>query len=135
MIGHHYSTLQEAKNILRLLQDVAAEVSLPSTVIDVSRTVQFTANRHLPYFPIPFKETETAAALKAIEGSLASTIAQLRYGLSRPPQVTIDLEKAAAFLFQAYLATVGGYGKLDPGVKSFLKGRSTINARRRKIAR
>jgi hypothetical protein len=86
------------------------------------RNVYFTATRDYPYFPIPFKETETASALKAIEGITAAALATLKDGATtHEPAVTVDLEKTTAFLFQTYLATVGGLGKLDPQVKSLLK--------------
>jgi len=73
------------------------------------------------YFPIPFKETETAAALKAVEGAVACALAELKFGKSERI-VRVDLERATCFLFQAYLATVDGLGKLDKGVTAKLKG-------------
>ena len=119
-----YSSLAETKRITGLLSSL---VSLPPAADEARRTVEFTAVRDLPYFPIPFKETEVTAALKAIEGSLAHAILRLRDGDGQttqtpPSRITVNLEKTTAFLFEAYLATVNGYGKLDPEVKKLLKG-------------
>lgn len=50
-----------------------------------------------------------------------ATIVTLKNGMHKR-KVTIDLEKTTAFLFQAYLATVGVLGKFDPEVKKLLKG-------------
>jgi hypothetical protein len=127
MESRKYSSIEETKRILGIVLSSADLLSLPSGVIAISSNVLFTTERDYPYFPIPFKETETAAALKALEGSLASILSVVRYGWSSPPLVTINLEKVTAFLFQAYLATVGGYGKLDARVKSFLKGNVLTN--------
>lgn len=96
--------------------------ALPSSVRRRAEDVVFNATRDLPYFPIPFKETETTAALKALEASVAATLGDLKSGSDTKRLINIDLEKTTAFLFQAYLATVGGKGKLDDGVKKLLKG-------------
>ena len=69
--------------------------------------LEFTANQDQPYFPIAFKETESTAALKAIEAMLASSIADLRFGKKRR-NIEINLEATTCFLFQTYLATVDG---------------------------
>lgn len=120
-----YSSVEETKDIFESLFTyfLGDDVSLPAEILDLKGNVHFKAQRDFPYFPVPFKETETAAALKGIEGCLAAALMDLREGGQRKNrQVTIDLEKATAFLFQAYLATVGGLGKLDPSVKTLLKG-------------
>ena len=44
------------------------DVALPPQAVGHLSNVKFTAKRELPYFPIPLKETEVTAALKAIEG-------------------------------------------------------------------
>jgi hypothetical protein len=36
--------------------------------------------------------------------------------------INVDLERATAFLFSTYLATVGGMDKSNPKVKKLLKG-------------
>lgn len=118
-----YSSKSEAQRILQYLCKEFDPISLPSGVANHANHVQFVANRDQPYFPIPFKETETTAALKAIEASVACLLADTRQGgVPSERKITIDLEKTTAFLFQAYLARVGGYGKLDKEVKSLLKG-------------
>ncbi|KAI1322780.1 hypothetical protein F5Y16DRAFT_415518 [Xylariaceae sp. FL0255] len=61
-----------------------------------------------PMFPVPFKETETAAALKYIEGSMALALYNLRSGrdtLTDFNSLQIDLTKATLFLMETY-ATV-----------------------------
>ena len=118
-----YSSTKEARHILHYLCKEFDSISLPAGVASRADNVQFVAERDLPYFPIPFKETETTAALKAIEASVASLLADMRQGeVSSNRKIVIDLEKTTAFLFQAYLAKVGGYGKLDKEVRGLLKG-------------
>lgn len=120
-----YSSKEEAHNILQYLCNAFDSISLPCGVASRADHVQFVAQRDQPYFPIPFKETETTAALKAVEASVASLLADTRQEDAPSPaqrEIVINLEKTTAFLFQAYLARVGGYGKLDKEVKSLLKG-------------
>ena len=121
-----YSSIKESETIFDLLFNLYSNdsISLPSEVRELKNDVQFKAKRDFPYFPTPFKETETGAALKGVEGLLAAALADLKQGGQRSHRnVTIDLEKTTAFLFQAYMATVGGLGKLDPEVKKMLKGK------------
>lgn len=118
-----YSSTAEAEKIFKFLCESIDEVSLPLDHQRFGSSVNFSANRNLPYFPIPFKETETGAALKAVEACLACLLCDLKTGRNVNRKVNIDLEKTTAFLCQAYMAKVGGLGKLDPGVKKFLKGK------------
>lgn len=120
-----YSSRLESAHILALLRGLLDNIALPAEIQDHTKNVEFTARRDLPYFPIPFKETETTAALKAIEGSMASLLAATTsgHGESGHRKITVNLEKTTAFLFQAYLATVGGLGKLDKKVRNLLKGK------------
>lgn len=124
----HFSSTQEAERILEVLSTRFAqeETSLPKAAVDKLKDVAFKSTRNLPYFPIPLKETETAAALKAIEGAVASSLVDLREGSVKDRGISIDLEKTTAFLFQTYLSTVGGYGKLQPEAKKFLKGKGNF---------
>jgi hypothetical protein len=123
--GHStYYMLDETENarekILR-----AAESQIPSGCEDLIRAVTFTtANNGTPHFPCPFKETETAGALKAVEAGIATAIADLRYG-KQPRKAVVDLERASCFFFSTYIATVGGYTKGDPESKKFLKGQES----------
>lgn len=125
-----FSSTQEAERILEALSSRFAqdETSLPKVAIDKLKDVAFKSSRNLPYFPIPLKETETAAALKAIEGAVASCLVDLREGSTKDRSISIDLEKTTAFLFQTYLTTVGGYGKLQPEAKRFLKGKENLRS-------
>ncbi|KAH6609112.1 l-carnitine dehydratase [Trichoderma cornu-damae] len=124
-----YSSKKEALHIVQYLCREFDPISLPSGVASRADHVRFVAERDQPYFPIPFKETETTAALKAIEASTASLLADTRQGrVPSERKIVIDLEKTTAFLFQAYLARVGGYGKLDKEVKGLLKDTDLLQA-------
>ncbi|RFU26925.1 hypothetical protein B7463_g9429, partial [Scytalidium lignicola] len=124
-----YSSIEESRAIFDLLCDLGDAVALPPAIQDIRHNVKFTSSRNLPYFPIPFKESETASALKALEGCVASALADLKGGDGpRERAITVNLENATNFLFQAYVATVGGYGKLDKGVKSMLKDTDLLQA-------
>ncbi|EFQ34825.1 CoA-transferase family III [Colletotrichum graminicola M1.001] len=120
-----YSSITETKGILEL---VLSHVQIPAEAERIARDAQFSASRDLPYFPIPFKETELASALKAIEGGVAAALATTKDESIRNNKISVNLEKSTAFLFQAYLATVGGYGKLDHEVKQFLKDTDLLQA-------
>ncbi|KAG5939762.1 hypothetical protein E4U53_007736, partial [Claviceps sorghi] len=118
-----YSSVAESAAILDFLVPLLDETSLPSPARKKRDNVQFTGTRDKPYFPIPFKETELSAALKAIEACVASSLADEKFcghGLENR-SITVSLEKTTAFLFQAYLARVGGLGKLDKEVNKLLK--------------
>lgn len=120
-----YSSREEAIRILEYLSSLFDPISLPPEAIARRSKIHFTADRDQPYFPIPFKETETTAALKAIEGTVASLLAETGDdGSAQGATVHVNLEKTTAFLFQTYLARVGGLGKLDKKVRELLKGRS-----------
>ena len=119
-----YSSIAETSRIFDLLFSLVDGVSLPPEARAKKADVDFTGARDQPYFPIPFKETEVAAALKAVEGSLACLLADQRDGAEKHRKIAVDQEKTTAFLFQAYLARIGGLGKLDKNVRSLLKGAS-----------
>ncbi|KAL0941532.1 CoA-transferase family III [Colletotrichum truncatum] len=112
----------------RILDFVLNTVQIPTEAERISRNVIFNSSRDAPYFPIPFKETELASALKAIEGGLAGALARSKYGRTSGQSVTVNLEKSTAFLIQAYMATVGGFGKLDREAKNFLKDTDLLQA-------
>lgn len=126
---HPYSSKTEALRIFDYLCNEFDPISLPQEVASRRECIKLTADRDRPYFPIPFKETEVAAALKAIEGIVASLLADTQANdgttvvATSKRNVSVDLEKTTAFLIQAYLARVGGYGKLDKEVRSLLKGK------------
>ena len=114
-----YSSKQEAQ---RICDFILTLVQLPKEAEEARNHLTFESSRDFPYFPIPFKETEVTSALKGIEGCLACALQNLRDDSRQDRQITVNLEKTTAFLFQAYQATVDGYGKLDSGVKKYLKG-------------
>jgi len=116
-----YSPTREAGRIFSLLCDQSERFSLPPQVVENRDKVSFYSSHDQIYYPIPFKETETLAALKGVEGSVAAALADLRYGA--PSQnIRVSLEKATAFGCQAYMAKLDGLSKLDPAVKARLKG-------------
>ncbi|RHZ56914.1 CAIB/BAIF family enzyme [Aspergillus thermomutatus] len=122
-----YSPIQEAGRIFSYLCDQAERLSLPSQIVEKKDAVLFSSSHDEIYYPIPFKETETLAALKGVEGVVAGAIADLRFG-EQKRNVKINLEKATAFGCQAYMAKVDGLSKLDPAVKSKLKDTDLLAA-------
>ncbi|EPE02623.1 caib baif family enzyme [Ophiostoma piceae UAMH 11346] len=121
-----YSSLEETRRALAL---VLSLVTLPKSVDRILRSqTTFTANCDLPYFPIPLKESETTSALKAIEAAFAVALHNLRDASLADRKIVINHEKTTAFLFQAYLAKVGAYGKLDKEVKQYLKDTDLLQA-------
>ncbi|KAJ4111345.1 hypothetical protein NW768_011922 [Fusarium equiseti] len=125
---NEYSSVEESKRIFNYLCDQFDETALPPGVKQLRDSIKFTSSRDAPYFPIPFKETETTAALKAVEGAVACLLADSVAGESQTRKINVDLEKTTAFLCQAYMAKVGGLGKLDPGVKAKLKDTDLLQA-------
>ncbi|KAF4439905.1 CAIB BAIF family enzyme [Fusarium acutatum] len=125
---HDYSSVEESKRIFDYLCGQFDEVAFPAAVKELKDNIEFTSARDAPYFPIPFKETETTAALKAVEGAVASLLAKTVEGESQRKKINVNLEKTTAFLCQAYMAKVGGLGKLDPGVKALLKDTDLLQA-------
>jgi hypothetical protein len=116
-----YSPVREARRIFQLLCEQGSSLGLPEGIQEIKDRVIIESDYDRVYFPIPLKETETAAALKAVEGAVVSALADLKFGkLDRV--VKVDLERATRFICQAYLATVDGLGKLDNGIRAKLKG-------------
>ncbi|KAJ9254364.1 hypothetical protein DTO212C5_9242 [Paecilomyces variotii] len=129
MTAGEYSPVAEADRIFKYLCDQSERLNLPSEVSANKDAVSFYSAANEIYYPIPFKETETIAALKGVEGSVAAAIADLRYG--QPAQkrnVKVSLEKATCFGCQAYMAKVDGLGKLDAGVRAKLKDTDLLAA-------
>lgn len=85
------------------------------------RNVSFAAAEDSVFFPCPLPQTEALSVLKAIEACWTACIADLRWG--KPPErpVRISLERSARYLLGSYLFSIGGFTKIDPDVKSFLK--------------
>jgi hypothetical protein len=127
MPGSGYSPVLETSRIFSDLCEQSERFDLPPDVLANKDRVSFSTSHNEIYFPIPFKETETLAALKGIEGSVAASIADLRFGAGAEPRgVQVSLEAATAFGCQAYMAKVDGLSKLDPNVKSKLKSESIV---------
>jgi hypothetical protein len=99
-----------------------AKDNLPEEALHHIAQVKFsTANTGSPYFPSPLKQTEAISALKAVEAGVAAAVADLENGPGTR-NIDVDLERATAFLFSTYLATIGGLDKSNPQAKKLLKG-------------
>jgi hypothetical protein len=123
--GHTNALLAGTQSALQQLL-VKAKDNLPEESLPHIAQVEFsTANTGSPYFPSPLKQTEAISALKAVEAGVASAIAGLSDG-SRARKINVDMERATAFLFSTYLATVGGFDKSNPNAKKLLKGWSVM---------
>lgn len=119
MAEKNYSSIKEAKRIVALLLNL---VCLPKEVCQLVEHVSFTSSQDYPYFPIPFKESEVASALKAIEASFACALQSTKEVIPRHCTITVNHEKVTAFLFETYLSRINGCGKVDSQVKEYLKG-------------
>jgi hypothetical protein len=129
-----YNLLDGTKSALEQLLAKAKD-NLPQEALShISRINFSTANTGSPYFPSPFKQTEAISALKAVEAGVAASIADVKDG-STPRKIDVDLERATAFLFSTYLATVGGMDKAHPKVKALLKGKSCCVTVLRQLAK
>ncbi|KAF2001769.1 CoA-transferase family III [Amniculicola lignicola CBS 123094] len=122
-----YTLLHGTRKALgRLLSQ--ADGQLPKECLPhIAKTTFLTANTGSPYFPSPLKQTEAISALKAVEAGIAAAIADLETA-PRARKVEVDLERASAFLFSTYLATLGGMDKGHPNVRSFLKDTDLLQA-------
>jgi hypothetical protein len=117
-----YSVVCGAKQALKDLRLLVGDQLPPEVDFHLDRISFSTcSDGHRIYFPCPFKENEAAAALKAVEAGVVAAIADLRYGAQKR-KIDVNLEKTAAFLFSTYIATIGDMSKVDPGVKSKVKG-------------
>ncbi|KAJ4312135.1 hypothetical protein N0V94_007613 [Neodidymelliopsis sp. IMI 364377] len=122
-----YTLLDGTKTALEQLL-AKAQGNLPEEcLLHISKIHFSTANTGSPYFPSPLKQTEAITALKAVEAGVASAIADLREG-PKSRSIDVDLERATAFLFSTYLATVGGMDKANPKVKKLLKDTDLLQA-------
>ncbi|GAQ36872.1 hypothetical protein AtubIFM55763_011114 [Aspergillus tubingensis] len=115
-----YRPSEEARRIFDLLRQNSERLGLPVDIL--TSQVQFYSDSDTIYYPIPFKVTETLAALKGIEGALAALIADLQ-SETKPHErkTTINLERATLFGFQALVTNIDGYSRSDPEVKRYLK--------------
>ncbi|RMZ66503.1 caib baif family enzyme [Pyrenophora seminiperda CCB06] len=132
--GEHSHDAREANKLLtgtrKALKELLAKAkeNLPEESLSHITNVNFiTANTGSPYFPSPLKQTEAISALKAVEAGVASAIAHLQHG-QKSRNITVDLERATAFLFSTYLATVGGFDKAHPKAKTLLKDTDLLQA-------
>lgn len=83
--------------------------------------VSFTIEEDAVFFPCPLPQTEALSVLKGIEACWIACISDLRWGKQPNRVAQISLERSARYLLGSYLFSIGGFTKLDPEVKSFLK--------------
>jgi hypothetical protein len=121
--SHDYTLLEGTQSALQHLL-ARAKGEFPEECLPHIAEVTFSTanNSGNPYFPSPLKQTEAISAIKVVEAGLAAAIADLSRG-EKKRSINVDLERASAYLFSAYLATVDGMDKADPNVKKLLKGR------------
>ena len=117
-----YSLKTGTATALSALLDVAKQ-EIPNGFYDHITGVKFQSIEEEARISLPcsFKETEAVSALKAVEAGAVAALTDLRYGLEKR-SIMIDFERAATFLFAAYISTIDGMGKGDPNVKSKLIG-------------
>ncbi len=118
-----YSMRDECQRVLERLLQLASD-QIPDEFGKHINDVTFSTSTdsNVVYFPCPFKETEAASGLKAIEGIVAAAIADLRYPSTKSRKIDVNLERATCALFAAYLSTVDGMDKTHPAVRTKLKG-------------
>ncbi|PSN67916.1 alpha-methylacyl-CoA racemase [Corynespora cassiicola Philippines] len=132
--GHANGTTADINTLLqgtrKALEHLLAKADgqLPQEALPHIASINFsTANTGSPYFPSPLKQTEAISALKAVEAGVAAAIADLA-NENKSRKINVDLERASAFLFSTYLATVGGMDKAHPKVKKLLKDTDLLQA-------
>lgn len=120
---HEYSLSSGTKSALETLLHFARQ-EIPTAFQVYINNVRFRSieGEGRISLPCPLKETEAVSALKSVEASAIAALADLRYGY-QDRSITIDFERAAVFLFAAYISTVDGMGKGEPKVKSKLPGK------------
>lgn len=121
-----YSPVEESQRIFEFLCDRSLQLNISSAAAQTKDRVSFNTAHDRIYCPIPLKVTEALAALKGVEGAVAAALADVRFGPSPDARkVSVNLEKATAFGFQALVAKVDGLSRTYPGVKAKLKGKKS----------
>ncbi|KAK3322502.1 CoA-transferase family III [Apodospora peruviana] len=113
-----YSVADGASKALQALQASCRE-ELPEAFLEHAKSVVFTStssNGKGVHFPVPLKEQDAAAAIKALEACAAAAIADIRYRKAHR-QIEVDLDKTSCFLMSAYLTTIDGMDKGNPEAK------------------
>jgi hypothetical protein len=106
-----------------LLQKTLADKSIPipDDIRGLGNRVKFEGKGEI-VVPVPFHETESIAALKAVESLLAIAIAQKRFGAEAESVTsTIDCDHATLGLFLCYISSVNGYKKWDKESEQYLQ--------------
>ncbi|KAF4437161.1 CAIB/BAIF family enzyme [Fusarium austroafricanum] len=113
-----YSIRKEASRIFNnvLLRD--DRLQLPSEAALVAAKTFFIESDTIdtPYLPVPYKFTESSAALWALAATLGNVMVQDRFGIEQAVHINTDL--ASLFLMSAGLARVDGKALNDPSIAS-----------------
>lgn len=121
-----YSVVRGAQHALRRLYQTC-ENELPQAIYQFP-AVEITSSsgkRNEVHFPTPLKEQDATTAIKALEACAATAIANLRYG-TESRKIQVDIDKVSAFLISAYVTTLDGMGKADPGIKKRIPGKHGV---------
>lgn len=129
-----YSLSREANRIFREVLLTDKRLQVPAKVVALAEKTSIDAHDTIDtaFLPVPFKFTESSAALWALAATFGNAIVQERFGISQTARVNTDV--ASLFLMSAVLATVDGKPLSDPDLASrYLKydlGRSSDLYRR-----
>ena len=129
--GPSYSIRDGARGAFQELLK-ASHQELPAEFLQQQDHVDFIAHvaeDDKPLFPCPLKEQEAVAAIKALEGAIAASIADLRFG-HKERAINVDLAKTTCFLMSAYVTTVDGLDKTNPRIKNKLPGTLPFSGKR-----
>jgi hypothetical protein len=117
-----YSLVEEAHQIFSLLCDHSVELNIPAAAVKHKERVCFNLTHDQIYYPIPLQVTETLAALKGVEGTVAAALADTRFGPSQERKARVNLERATAFGFKSLVVKMDNMSRVCPEVKAKLKG-------------
>jgi hypothetical protein len=123
-VSYGYSVREGAAQALAHLAAVCQH-ELSDADVERLERVAFTAPCHsradLPLFPCPLKEQEATAAIRALEGSTASAIADLRYG-AEARVISVDVTRVGSFLMSTYMTSIDDLSKGDPKISHRIPG-------------
>ncbi|KAJ3729901.1 CAIB/BAIF family enzyme [Lentinula raphanica] len=114
-----YSTVETSKQVLLTAFEHELPV-LPEVRANIG-CVELTTDSSEPLIPIVLKAHESFAALKALEGIIAVTLAKKRFGEDKDIKAIVNCNHAALFPAMSFLSTVDGLPKWDPGMKHKIK--------------
>ncbi|KAI1393432.1 CoA-transferase family III [Hypoxylon trugodes] len=113
-----YSVSEGAREAFEQLWE-STKGELPREFLEYAKRIFFlgdTGTGDAACFPCPFREQEAIAALKALEGCAAATIADIR-GPKREREINVMMERVTSFLMSAYITDLDGLDKCNPKIK------------------